>query len=168
MDSIGNGEVLKGVDTGKSEVVNRPSELEERLRVQKAMRIADTQGLKGREKYEAYKDSLPPNVEFVGLPEDALNCAGYALDLDRSTQDPAAFINADFDEVESPEGAEIYVLHPSSERTIEDNWIHIGKILEDGGAESKWGWTEPIFRHPITFYPSEYKKITYYKRKAAA
>ena len=115
-------------------------------------------GWSARETFEAYRHLLPPEVTLVDFPLGNLNCAGYALDY-HTTSDLTGHLERDFDQVDNPEKANIYVLY------FYGDWIHAGKVVDDRTAISKWGYLEPVFRHPIMVYPESWDKIKYFTKK---
>lgn len=109
--------------------------------------------------FEVYKNLLPIEVTLVDFPSRNLNCVGYALDLNHTTSDLVGHLERDFGQVDCPKNANIYVMY------FHEDWIHVGKVMEDRTALSKWGWFEPIFKHPILFYPGSWEEIKYFKRE---
>ncbi|MEA3343723.1 MAG: hypothetical protein U9Q92_06165 [archaeon] len=118
-------------------------------------------GWSSRQKYEAYEHLLPPEVMMIDFPSTNLNCAGYALDLGRTTSEPETYLDKDYDEIDSALIGGIYVLYHGVD------WIHLGKITDENRATSKWGWDDPIFEHPINFYPGSWNVCKYFKRKGS-
>lgn len=112
-----------------------------------------------RQTYEAYKPLLPPEVTLLDFPSGSLNCAGYALDLGRTTSEPETYLDQDYEEVNFAARGGVYVLYRG------EDWIHMGKIISEDLAISKWGWTDPIFEHPIEFYPCPWDKCKFFRRK---
>ncbi|MDP3026914.1 MAG: hypothetical protein Q8N63_04345 [Nanoarchaeota archaeon] len=116
-------------------------------------------GWSAQQTFEAYKNLLPLEVTLVEFPSKNLNCAGYALDLNHTTSNLTGYLERDFNQVDSSKNANIYVLY------FHEDWIHAGKIVDDKTAVSKGGWFEPVFKHPILFYPRSWDEIKYFRRK---
>jgi len=115
-------------------------------------------GLGGRQEYESYKHLLPPEVTMISFPSGTENCAGYALDLGRSTSEPELYMGS-HDPVLFAMVGGIYVL------SREGEWTHFGKIIGEDRARSKWGWAAPIFEHPIDFFPDRWDACEYFMRR---
>jgi len=116
-------------------------------------------GWDSKRTYESYKHLLPPEVRMIDFPHGNLNCAGYALDLGRTTSEPEIYLNQNYDEVNFAIQGGVFMLYSG------DDWIHLGKIISNNRGISKWGWTDPIFEHPINFYPGSWNICKYFKRK---
>ncbi|MBI2547135.1 MAG: hypothetical protein HYW23_01675 [Candidatus Aenigmarchaeota archaeon] len=116
-------------------------------------------GWDSRQTYEAYKHLLPSEVTMIDFPFGNLNCAGYALDLGRTTSEPWFYLDRGYDEVSFATRGGVYILYH------EKDWIHMGKVISSERGISKWGWTDPIFEHPIDFYPGPWEVCRFFKRE---
>ncbi len=116
-------------------------------------------GWSGRQTYEEYKGLLPPEVTLVNFPSKCLNCAGYALDFTHSTSNPQERLSKDYEKVHGPKDADIYIMY------IAEDWVHMGKVLNEDTAISKWAWFEPVFIHPILFFSGGWDRIDYFRKK---
>ena len=116
-------------------------------------------GLSGRERYERYKVFLTPEIEFVGFIPGNLNCAGYVLGMDSGTSDPEKHLYDDYEEISAPEPGGIYMV------SYGDDWVHLGKVIDENTVISKWGWSGPVFIHPLEFYYFSWDSIQYFRKK---
>lgn len=151
----------------KSKEVENPRLHEAAMKVREVMLKGTALGWTGERNYKEYKDMLPSEVIFVYFPEEEINCVGHALGLGRSSSDPYRHLWRDYEEVRSLEEADVYVLHNNGGKDSDprSTWVHMGKLVGNKLAESKWGWADPVFRHPISFYPGHYTDIKFFKRK---
>lgn len=118
----------------------------------------------GEQRYHAYKDLLPHEVALIEFPQHTeLNCFLYLFPQLRENPDLLGLDNwlkaRGYVEVSSAKDAEVYVLY------IDRNWVHIGKLLDEHTVISKWGWEEPVFRHPLTFQPLQYDTIKFFRKR---